>query len=60
MEDARNLGKGNWRNVARNRELVEASKKGLGSKRAVVPVMMMMMMMTHYITFFVGRGHLRF
>jgi hypothetical protein len=35
------LGKRNWKNAARNREgLAETSKEGLGSERAVVPMMM--------------------
>ena len=46
-DDAKKSGERNWRNAAKDRErqLAEASKEGLGSKRAVVPMMMMMMMM---------------
>jgi len=46
MDDARKLGKRNWRNAARNKDSGrEASEEGLGSKLAVVPMMMTMMMM---------------
>ena len=45
MEDARKLGKRNWRNAARNKDSWQKLlKKVLAQNGDVVPMMMMMMM----------------